>query len=142
MKQMNPSFDPYDLPLDEKIKLVRESDGLLIDILVGEEINNLDLQGCTSLKELPEGLEVKHLNLRECTSLEKLPEGLEVNYLYLRGCASLKKLPSKLEVRCLGLEGCTSLEKLPSRLKIFDWIDIKGSGIKEVSHHLKDKLLK
>ena len=48
---------------------------------------SLDLSGCTSLTELPEGLTVgDSLYLNGCTSLTALPEGLTVcGSLYLRG---------------------------------------------------------
>jgi hypothetical protein len=56
-KQMiNPTLDPHKLSVREKIKLVQESDGLLIELLENTHVRgHLDLHGCTSLTHLPEG---------------------------------------------------------------------------------------
>ena len=53
---------------------------------------SLDLEGCTGLTQLPEGLTVGgSLYLRGCTGLTQLPEGLTVGgSLYLRGCTGIK----------------------------------------------------
>jgi hypothetical protein len=61
----------------------------------------LDLEGCTSLAHLPEGLVVKgDLDLVRCTSLTHLPSGLVVKgYLDLRGCTSLTHLPPGIVVK-------------------------------------------
>ena len=59
----------------------------------------LTLQGCTSLKELSQGLKVgRDLDLSE-TDIKELPQGLKVGRdLVLFGCTSLKELPQGLEV--------------------------------------------
>ena len=77
---ISPEIDPNKLSIEEKIKLVRESDGLLIELLENETIEgSLHLYGCTSLTNLPEGLKVGgSLDLQGCTSLTHLPEGLKV----------------------------------------------------------------
>ena len=51
----------------------------------------LDLEGCTSITALPEGLTVGgYLDLRGCTSITALPEGITVGgYLDLEGCTSI-----------------------------------------------------
>ncbi|MBD3407389.1 MAG: hypothetical protein GF411_14830 [Candidatus Lokiarchaeota archaeon] len=56
---LNPSLDPSKLSVEDKIALVRQSDGLLVDILEGLKIKrDLWLRGCSSLTHLPEGLKV------------------------------------------------------------------------------------
>ena len=90
---IGPDIDPHTLPLEKKILLVQESDGLLIELLEGEHIEgDLSLYGCTSLTHLPEDLSVEgDLDLGGCSSLTHLPEDLSVGgYLYLGGCSSLK----------------------------------------------------
>ncbi|MBD3407387.1 MAG: hypothetical protein GF411_14820 [Candidatus Lokiarchaeota archaeon] len=110
---LNPSLDPSKLSIKEKIELVRQSDGLLVDILPeGLKICDLDLERCSSLTHLPEGLWVgMNLYLSGCSSLTHLPEGLEVGRsLYLNGCSSLTHFPEGLKVgRNLYLIGCSSL---------------------------------
>ena len=57
---ISPTLDPTKLSTKEKIKLVRESDGLLIELLDGLKVErSLYLHGCTSLTHLPDGLEVE-----------------------------------------------------------------------------------
>ena len=109
----DPSFDPHKLSTEDKIKLVQQSDGLLVDILSGCEIRDLDLSCCTSLTHLPDGLEVEgYLWLIGCTSLSHLPDGLKVGrWLNLYGCTSLTHLPDVCEVGgFLYLYGCTGLQ--------------------------------
>ncbi|MBD3407388.1 MAG: hypothetical protein GF411_14825 [Candidatus Lokiarchaeota archaeon] len=111
---LNPSLDPSKLSVEEKIELVRQSDGLLVDILPeGLKVGgDLWLNECSSLISLPEGLKIKgNLDLRGCSSLISLPEGLEVGgSLYLDECSSLISLPEGLKIRGdLYLNGCSSL---------------------------------
>ena len=79
-KISNPDFNLNSLKQWEKIKLVHESNGELIDLLEGETVEeHLSLSGCTSLTHLPKGLKIKeHLFLRYCIALTHLPEDLEV----------------------------------------------------------------
>jgi len=114
-------FDIEKLSVWDKIKLVRESDGLLIELLKGETIDNLYLVSCVLLKELPENIKVDgDLFLRGCTSLTCLPENLEVGgCLDLDGCIFLTHLPENLRVNnYLDLGGCTSLACLPKSIKV------------------------
>ncbi|MBD3404839.1 MAG: hypothetical protein GF411_01730, partial [Candidatus Lokiarchaeota archaeon] len=57
---LNPKLDPSKLSIEDKIELVIQSDGLLVDILPeGLEVGGyLNLYGCSSLTHLPKGLEV------------------------------------------------------------------------------------
>ena len=118
----DPKIDPSKLSVDDKIQLIHESDGLLVDVLEGLEVEgHLYLYGCTSLTHLPEGLEVgRSLCLDGCTSLTHLPEGLKIERtLDLEGCTSFTHLPEGLKVGGdLDLCGCTSLTHLPEGLEV------------------------
>jgi len=71
--------NPHDLSINEKIKMVQESDGLLIELLEGETIENLYLGWCKSLTHLPNNLKIKqNLTLLGCSSLKHIPDDLEV----------------------------------------------------------------
>ncbi len=97
------------LTLKQAEKMMRKNSG------------NLYLNGCTSLKSLPENLAVGNsIDLSDCTSLKSLPDNLAVGgWLYLRGCTSLESLPDNLAVGgWLYLGGCTSLESLPDNLTV------------------------
>ena len=96
-----PGFDINNLSQEEKIQLVRESDGLMIDILEGETIcKSLNLMHCTSLTHLPNNLVVKeNLYLHGCISITHLPSDLEVGlHLYVWDCTSLKEIPKTIKV--------------------------------------------
>ena len=98
---ISPTLDPEKLSKKEKIKLIKESDGLLIELLEGEIIEgNLYLRSCTSLTHLPDNLKVEgDLDLYDCTSLTHLPDNFKVEgNLYLYGCASLTHIPDNLKV--------------------------------------------
>jgi len=115
------TVDPYSLSIEDRVELVRDSDGVLIEFLRGAVVEDLDLRDCTSLTHLPEGLEVGgDLDLEGCTSLTHLPEGLKVGGdLNLGGCTSLTSLPKGLKVEAyLYLGGCTSLTLLPEDLEV------------------------
>ena len=115
----------------------------------------LDLSGSKILKTLPKNLGANSIVLRDCEALAELPEGLDVAFLDIQGCKSLKSLPSDLRLRggglnmrgCVGitklpdgmgevasldLGKCSGLTGLPDGLKVTSWIDISGTGIKEL----------
>jgi hypothetical protein len=119
----DPNLDPSKLPIKDKIKLIKQCDGELVDLLRGERIDrSLYLYHCSSLRELPDGLEVGgHFDLTGCISLIKLSDGLKVGWtLWLTNCSSLRELPVDLEVGGnLWLSGCSSLpEELPKTIKV------------------------
>ena len=114
-----PGIDPRTLPLKEKIRLVRVSNGLLIDLLEEETIGgHLNLEGCTSLIHLPDNIKIKGwLNLRNCTSLTHLPDNLEVGeWLDIYGCTLLKELPKTLKVKGFIFGGKTGVS-IPRKLR-------------------------
>ena len=127
---ITPDLDPSKLSQKEKMELVRQSDGLLIELFENEKIRgDLYLWRYTSLTHLPDGLEVGgNLYLGRCTSLTHLPEGLKVGgYLCLEKCIFLTHLPKGLKVGGdLILEGCTGLAHL------------KGKKIKGVKGKVKN----
>jgi hypothetical protein len=125
----DPDLDPFKLSLEDKIELIRQCDGLLIDLLKGERINgSLYLNYCSSLRELPDNLRVSgNLSLDGCSSLVELPVGLKVNNLWLSGCSSLEKLPDNLRVGgWLDLRGCVSLVSLPEGLEVGESLYLGG----------------
>ena len=76
----------------------------------------LNLEGCTALTALPEGLRVTgSLNLRGCTALTALPADLRVGGdIDLIDCTALAKLPERLHVNAsIRLAYCTALTTLP-----------------------------
>ena len=82
---------------------------------------NLYLTNCTGLTKLPEGLSVgRNLDLTNCTGLTKLPKGLRVGFtLNLNRCTGLTELPEDLMVVLnLSLDGCTGLTELPNNLSV------------------------
>ena len=89
---------------DERLKELKSKSSLTLDEcneLMRHYGGSLDLEGCTALTSLPDGLHVGgYLDLEGCASLTSLPEGLFVGYnLYLEGCTALTSLPEGL---CVG----------------------------------------
>lgn len=121
-----PNLDPYQLSVENKIKLVQDSDGLLVELLEGLQTIFLELNWCSSLTHLPEGLKIKYLCLNWCASLVRLPEKLQTHELRLMGCTSLVCLPKGLQTDYLYLNGCTSLRDLPQDLKVNNILDATG----------------
>jgi hypothetical protein len=101
----------------------------------------LDLNGCTGLTTLPEGLKVGGwLDLNGCTGLTTLPEGLKVGWwLDLNGCTGLTTLPEGLKVGwSLFLTRCTGLKALPDGLHVRGWLDLNGcTGLTTLPEGLK-----
>ena len=75
---------------------------------------SLDLEGCTGITSLPDGLTVGgYLDLEGCTGITGLPEGLTVGgSLYLHG---------------------TGITSLPDGLTVGDWLYLHGTGITDTS---------
>ncbi|EOA12289.1 hypothetical protein CARUB_v10008012mg [Capsella rubella] len=97
----------------------------LPDLSTATTLEELDLQGCSSLVELPSSIgnatNLRELNLSECSKLVKIPSSIEnltnLQKLNLVDCLNLVELPSienatKLEE--LELANCSRLVKLPS----------------------------
>jgi hypothetical protein len=120
----------------------------------------LDLEGCTALRSLPQGLKVGSLVLRGCISVESLPEGLDVYFLDIsgctaikdwpqqanigvgrltaRGCAQLRALPTWLtSLAQLDVRDCTNLRHLPEGLIVTSWIDVAGTHIRSVPDSMR-----
>ncbi|HET6249765.1 MAG TPA: hypothetical protein VFE47_18895, partial [Tepidisphaeraceae bacterium] len=120
----------------------------------------MNLEGCTGLRELPEGLKIGSLIVRGCLSLELLPEGIDVYFLDIsactaisrwpargsiavgrltaRGCAQLRSLPPWMtRVSQLDLRDCTNLRELPEGLVVTSWVDIAGTRIRSLPASLK-----
>ena len=100
------------------------------------EEGEVDLTGCTSLKQLPEGLHAgTTLNLSGCTALTELPEGLKVDgNLTLSHCTGLKQLPDRLEVDgTLALNGCSALGEIPETLRAKDMALTGCTGLKTLA---------
>ncbi|KAJ0252647.1 Toll/interleukin-1 receptor homology (TIR) domain-containing protein [Hirschfeldia incana] len=95
----------------------------LSELLKAQNLQRLNLEGCTALKTLPSGMKkmrkLAFLNLKGCTSLESLPE-MNLNSLKtltLSGCANLKEFPFISEnVEILYLDG-TAISELPTNMK-------------------------
>jgi hypothetical protein len=94
----DPAFDPHNCSIEDKIRVVELSDGLLIDLLAGCKIKrNLGFRYCKSLTHLPDNLEVgEDLWIVGCTSLTHLSDSLKVGgNLWLINCIGLQHYRDK-----------------------------------------------
>ncbi|CAH2071348.1 unnamed protein product [Thlaspi arvense] len=95
-----------------------------LGLVNAQNLERLNLEGCTSLKKLPSSMncldKLVYLNLRECTSLKSLPQGMKsqsLETLILSGCSSLRKFPMISEnVEVLLLDG-TAIKSLPESIE-------------------------
>jgi hypothetical protein len=122
---------------------------------------SIDLQNCTRLSALPEGLQTGTLNLSGCAALTALPRGMEVAFLDMEDCEALKSLPDDLKIKggrlnlknCVmltrlpeglgdiaqvDLSGCLNLQQIPDGLNATSWIDIGLSSITSLPDRFAD----
>ena len=101
-------------------------------------VESLNLEDCTSLEQLPEGIDLKILVLDYCTRLKKLTANTKVSeILLLRGCASLEQLPEGLNLQMLVLDRCTGLKQLPSNLKVSEILSLRHcTGLEQLPENL------
>ncbi|XP_010426315.1 PREDICTED: probable disease resistance protein RPP1 [Camelina sativa] len=112
----------------------------LPDLSTATNLEELCLEGCSSLVEIPSSIEkltrLQILNLRGCSSLVELPSSIgnatNLQKLDLGHCTSLVKVPSSIEsltnLRKLDLSYCSNLVGLPSignatKLEVLDLYD-------------------
>ncbi|HEX2908293.1 MAG TPA: hypothetical protein VHO69_15585 [Phototrophicaceae bacterium] len=132
------------LPFDEDFQIAGELDlsGETSLTAISPRLQqawSLNLEGCTHLTSLPDGLHVHRLNLNGCTALKQLPAGLvahslqaknsglmglpdDVQVAYkidLSDCKALVSLPNNLHTGSLIIKGCTGLERLPDGLHFY-----------------------
>jgi hypothetical protein len=101
---------------------------------------SLDVSGCTSLKELPEGLSASFLDMSDCAQIEWWPDmaTLAVGRLRARSCRGLTGLPHWLgRLAQLDLAGCANICELPPGLQVSSWIDLAGTGITSLPESLE-----
>jgi len=96
---MNPAtMDPDTVTTKDKLEMVKESEGLYINILEGAELEELVLLDLPQLRELPKGLRARSIIISDCENLKLIPNetivGLEV--LSITRCHSLKEIPGKV----------------------------------------------
>lgn len=84
----------------------------LPDFISDNDIDTLDVSGCTALTALPEGLEPLFIYAKNCVSLKSVPFfcGSELD---VSGCTALEELPEEMDVDKLNVSGCTNLTRIP-----------------------------
>lgn len=105
----------------------------------------INLEGCESLKEIPNFSEfpnLRDLNLNYCTSLAKVDKSVgklhNLVALSLSGCRELVTFPTTIaltSVRRIILRDCIKVTSLPvinQRMECLTWLDQSGTGIKEL----------
>lgn len=102
------------------------------------------LSGAESLERVPEGMRARSVSLADCPRLIDLPASLakSVEHLDLSNCASLLTLPDSFaELKTLNLRGCQHLFELPEGLRVKSWIEVSGSGLRELPWSLRSTRL-
>jgi hypothetical protein len=130
---------PDDLQVECSLTLTdcRELSSLPRNLKVG----TLNVANCTDLTELPEGLDVWFLNVSGCTRLTHFPQQARIEHgaIIASGCMALCELPDYLtDLGTLDVGNCPQLTSLPPKLQVSSWIEVAGSGIKDLPSRLKD----
>jgi len=118
---LDPTIDPHDLSVVERVEMVRGSKGVLVELLRGVEFDGfLDLRGLDDLRYLPSMKVKRGLYLANNKALERIEGPLEVGEsLALEGCCRLHSLPNGLRVGGdLILSRCRELESFPQGLHV------------------------
>jgi len=145
------TMDPANLSSSEKLRLVNESEGMLVEILAGETVfGSLHLQD-SDIDALPEDMTIEgSLYLENMPNLRHLPESLQVEggiYLHkmanfthlpdtgsetysLRKCPAFKCFPdiSNKKLKTLSFVECGSVEWLPDDLTVGFFL-LKGNYV-------------
>ena len=109
--------------LQQQIDRFREQTGYKLEIRNDRPYYDdfIDLENCTDLTELPDGLTVRnYLCINGCTGLTKLPDNMTVGRdFYLNDCVNLTSLPHGLTVKgCMYLDNCNGLTSFPADLTV------------------------
>ena len=130
-----------DLPADVQIeRRLDAQDCPRLTMLPPLRLQDLNLHGCAALEILPDGLTARRLDLSGCLRLQCLPESatLAVEHLNVANCESLKSLPDNFErLQTLNVSGCAALTSLPMGFRIRSWIDVAGSGLRDLPWSLR-----
>ncbi|CAL9019992.1 unnamed protein product [Prunus brigantina] len=107
-----------------------------------DSLENFSLWGCSKVKKIPEFGEhmqnLKTIVLRE-TAIEQIPSSIEhlvgLVCLNINDCKSLLGLPSAIcnlkSLKTLRGERCSKVDKLPGEMECLEWLDLRGSAMKE-----------
>jgi hypothetical protein len=101
----------------------------------GLTAGSLDLAGCTALESLPEDFDVSFLDISGCPQLREWPQSARLNFgrLRARNCSGLVGLPGWLrQISQLDISGCRQIAELPADLEVTSWIDLAGTGIRNL----------
>ena len=101
----------------------------------GLKAGSLDLAGCTSLAALPEDFDVSFLDISDCPQLCDWPSSARLNFgrLRARNCTGLSGLPGWLKrISQLDIRGCRQIDNLPAALEVTSWVDLAGTGIRQL----------
>ncbi len=157
--ERTPRTEPTEAPIPaiEAVKLIRSGrawDGMRVD-------GAIDLSNDQRLMHLPDGLQCQSLNVSNCANLEEIPHGLSCNVLIahnlniaeisapitvrssldLTGCRNLKRLPEGLSVPMLTIADCSSLTALPESIRVARWLEVAGSGLRNLPRTSRIRLL-
>lgn len=104
------------------------------------QLRELLLGGCVALESLPEGLRVQRLDVSRCPLWRELPRSVvaSVEYLDLSRCPQVTSLPDSFaRLEGLNVADCPNLHALPAGIRIRSWVDVAGSGIRELPWSLR-----
>jgi len=106
-------MDPFDWAPSYRIQAVKDSKGLLADLLSNVTCRGLHLLDLPYLDHLPSSLRVLyHLSIARCPELRELPKGLHPRTLSISDCARLRHADIVVE-KDATIQCCPVLETVP-----------------------------
>ncbi|CAN6910417.1 unnamed protein product [Brassica oleracea] len=113
-----------------------------------KNLHKLDLNGCSSLVELPSSIgnatNLKELNLGKCSSLVELPSSIgnlhKLQRLTLKGCTKLESLPININMKSLrevDLADCSSLKTFPKISSNIERLKLKGTAVEDIPSSIR-----
>src|SRR5262249_13553368 len=117
----------------------------LVTLPRGLKAGSLDLAGCTSLSALPEDFDVSFLDISDCPQLCDWPRSASLDFgrLRARNSIGLTGLPGWLKrISQLDIRGCRQIDSLPAALEVTSWVDLAGTGIRQLPTSWKGTALR
>ncbi|GBQ86716.1 hypothetical protein AA14337_3396 [Acetobacter malorum DSM 14337] len=97
----------------------------------------LNLSGCSSLENFPHKMIASEIDITGCTAVREITGTVKSKILEAGGCSSLTRLPDDMAITwTLNLSQCNSLTELPNNLHVGGSLILRGTGVRELPHDL------
>ncbi|KAF3603370.1 hypothetical protein F2Q69_00032785 [Brassica cretica] len=113
------------------------------DLCKAQNIELIDLQGCTKLQRFPATGQLRHLrvvNLSGCTEIRSIPENLDMlktcKLCYSQQLTEVDDLSKAQNIELIDLHGCTKLQRFPATGQLRHLRVVNLSGCTEIRSNI------